>query len=178
MNDAGASARVLSRLSAWLPGRVFVMTNEGYIGLAPCGTQTDDVVSVLLGCPLPMVLRSRSVEKCQVVGSGYFHGLMHGEGVLGTLPGGWTCESALTESSFFTESFHHRQTGATTSNDPHLGQLPLEWGVETESTFSLSTIAEPKFVNRVTGEVRDTDPRLTPEAIRQRGVNIQAITLI
>lgn len=83
MNDAGASARVLSRLSAWLLGRVFVMTKGGYIGLAPCGTQIGDVVSVLLGCPLPLVLRSRSVERYQVVGSGYFHGLMYGEGIWG-----------------------------------------------------------------------------------------------
>lgn len=56
----------------------FIMTENGYMGLAPVGTQVGDEVVVLLGCPVPLVLR-RQNEKFQVIGDTYVYGLMEGQ---------------------------------------------------------------------------------------------------
>jgi hypothetical protein len=66
-NGAGIFDRVLSRLSQWLPGRVFVMSQEGDIGLAPWVTQVGDLVGVAVECPMPTDLRPLSKEGLQVV---------------------------------------------------------------------------------------------------------------
>lgn len=58
--------------------RSFVMTDNGYMGLAPVGAQVGDEVAVLLGCPVPLVLRRRE-DKFQVVGDTYIYGLMEGQ---------------------------------------------------------------------------------------------------
>lgn len=84
-------------------GRSFITTEEGYIGLAPQDTQPGDVVSVILGCRMPMLLRpvvdaaaaslpqsqgteQESPTRWQVVGACYVLGLMNGEAIYGKLP--------------------------------------------------------------------------------------------
>jgi hypothetical protein len=89
---------------------------------------------------------------------------MHGESILGPLPKSWAVKLAHTESDLYTESSCNYGTGVITFDDPPLECLPSEWSIETESTVSLIRVAEPRLVNQVTGEVRETDPRLTPEA--------------
>lgn len=124
-----------------------------------------------------MALRPSSEGKYEVVGSGYFHGLMHGEGILGALPAGWTCKAAMTDANLATDSFYNLATGAVTFDDLRLEPLSSEWRMETESEFSLCEIGEPRFVNKITGEVRKTGPRLTTYAIKQCGIGLQAINL-
>jgi hypothetical protein len=66
-----------------LIGRCFFTATGDYIGLAPTGTQPGDVVSILLGCRHPVVLRPlvapKSEQAWQVVGVCQVPGLMHGE---------------------------------------------------------------------------------------------------
>lgn len=125
-----------------------------------------------------MVLRPTPGHKYQVVGSGYVHGLMDGEGILGPLPTGWTKKPIRTEGNFDVGGFQNREMSDVTFEDPRLEPLSTEWDVDAESLISLRRIAEPKFVNQVTGIVRDTDPRLTPKALRHRGIKLKSITLI
>lgn len=57
-----------------MPSQYLITTRgEKHIGLAACGTKVDDIVVVVLGCPLPMVLRLNPTERYQVVGSAYIH---------------------------------------------------------------------------------------------------------
>jgi hypothetical protein len=58
--------------------RSFMMVDNGYMGLAPVGTEVGDEVILLLGCPVPLVLR-RQVDKFQVIGDAYIYGLMEGQ---------------------------------------------------------------------------------------------------
>ncbi|KAF2995701.1 hypothetical protein E8E13_003798 [Curvularia kusanoi] len=66
-------------------GRCFFQASSGYFGLAPTGTQTDDVVSVILGCKHPLILRRATVpgpeteEAWFVVGVCLAEGLQYGE---------------------------------------------------------------------------------------------------
>ena len=65
-----------------LSRRLFT-TARGYVGIAPEGVETSNVVAVLQGCSMPMVLRR--VEGVfydvvwQVIGECYVHGIMNGE---------------------------------------------------------------------------------------------------
>lgn len=74
-------------------GRCFFTTEDGYIGLAPLETQAGDIVSVILGCHLPIVLRKDPASSAdsdetrwKVVGACYANGLMSGEAIYGSLP--------------------------------------------------------------------------------------------
>lgn len=74
-------------------GRCFFTTEDGYIGLAPSETQAGDIISVILGCQFPIVLRKDPASSAnpdetrwKVVGVCYANGLMSGEAIYGSLP--------------------------------------------------------------------------------------------
>jgi hypothetical protein len=51
---------------------------KGYLGLAPPGTQKDDIICVLLGCDMPLVIRKIG-RLWSLVGCCYCYGIMNGE---------------------------------------------------------------------------------------------------
>lgn len=60
--------------------RRLIVTTEGLIGMAPCGTVKGDVLSVLLGCSVPVVLRKlEGTDAFEFIGECYVHGYMNGE---------------------------------------------------------------------------------------------------
>ena len=59
-------------------GRLFFVTEKGYLGLAPKGTETGDMVGVLRGGDVPVVVKEEEGEFV-LVGKGYVHGVMRGE---------------------------------------------------------------------------------------------------
>jgi hypothetical protein len=60
--------------------RRFVITERGYLGLAPDQARKGDVVAVLYGGELPMILRPLDqIGEFQLVGESYVHGIMGGE---------------------------------------------------------------------------------------------------
>lgn len=74
-------------------GRCFFTTEDGYIGLAPLETQAGDIISVILGCQFPIILRKDPASsensdetRWKVVGACYANGLMSGEAIYGSLP--------------------------------------------------------------------------------------------
>jgi hypothetical protein len=74
-------------------GRCFLTTKQGYVGLAPLGSQPGDIISVILGCDFPVILRQElssgtkpSETRWKVVGVCYVNGLMSGEAIYGSLP--------------------------------------------------------------------------------------------
>jgi hypothetical protein len=58
--------------------RVFCMTEDGYMGLAPNGGRLGDRIGIILGCDVPFILRQVGNE-WKLVGECYIHGLMDGE---------------------------------------------------------------------------------------------------
>ena len=74
--------------------RSFIVTESGYIGLAPVGTQIGDQVALIPGCPVPLVLR-REDSRFQVLGDSYIYGLMEGQAFESTNTGFTNLEDLL-----------------------------------------------------------------------------------
>lgn len=62
-------------------GRRFIITEKGYMGLAPPECQAGDDLVVLFGGDVPFVLRRRTgnVEEFELVGEAHVQGIMDGE---------------------------------------------------------------------------------------------------
>lgn len=58
--------------------RRFLVSDAGYIGLAPQNAEEADLVCVLLGGRTPFVLRPRE-DLYELIGPCYVHGIMDGE---------------------------------------------------------------------------------------------------
>lgn len=74
-------------------GRCFFRSTKGYVGLAPLGSQPGDIISVILGCDFPVILREEPASsdgpdeaRWKVMGVCYANGLMSGEAIYETLP--------------------------------------------------------------------------------------------
>ncbi|KAI0103035.1 HET-domain-containing protein [Nemania sp. FL0031] len=159
---------------------LFTMAN-GYVGLCSGRLHPGDEAFIILGCATPMILKPTPSGEYRVVGDCYIHGAMHGEAVLGPVPYPWKVELRIgDETRHWTPSFRNAETGMGTEDDPRLAstQMPAEW----EPIEFEWTPADPlncrKFRNRDTGQVINSDPRLFPEALLERGVALRTITLI
>ena len=69
----------LASVESSLQFRTLFVTQTGYIGLGPLTMQPGDLVCVLLGCSIPMVIRSEAPNRHVLVGECYIHGVMDGE---------------------------------------------------------------------------------------------------
>lgn len=133
-------------------GRALVLTQEGYIGLAPVATQPGqalsseipahtirpvptvandfvpgDIISIFLGCDPPMVLRPEPEGRFQLVGSSFVYGLNDATALLGPIPKPWKVQLFRYRKSMFREvySFFNPDTGEVTAEDPRLRGDPV-----------------------------------------------------
>jgi hypothetical protein len=53
-------------------------TKSGFIGLAPPEAKPGDIVAILVGAPVPLILRKRG-DQYILIGECYVHGVMGGE---------------------------------------------------------------------------------------------------
>jgi hypothetical protein len=86
--DLGAVWESFGRQLVWIrdvcKGRAFYLTENGICGLAPLLANQGDIVTVLLGCQSPIVLRPTIDGRYKVVGEAYCDGFMDAEALLGT----------------------------------------------------------------------------------------------
>ena len=82
----GTSIReFLYRVQEVIWNRMLIKSQHGNLGLAPAETQVGDLICVLLGCSVPIILRSlhqrpgKQKAPYVVIGECYVHGLMDGE---------------------------------------------------------------------------------------------------
>ncbi len=160
----------LNRVSAALSGGKFVISHDGYIGLAPRAVEPGDQICIVLGCTMLLILRPDEYGRHSVVGPCYVHGLMDGAALLGPLTRMWKNVVRYdTVVETLREAFHNQETGETQVEDPRKEPLPEGWQIcrhEAESAFKL-------YLNQVTGKRTFWDPRVSPEALRARGVELQ-----
>ncbi|CAO1599668.1 hypothetical protein XANCAGTX0491_003383 [Xanthoria calcicola] len=155
-------------LDMGLRSRKLFTTSDGYMGLAPMAATPGDQVSVLLGCPAPLVLRPTDDDCFKVVGYCYIHGYGDGEAFFGPLPAGW---SRVYGKNCF--CFIERSTGKKQFTDPRLGELPDGWRMTSDDGVQ----QRPWFLDLSTGNLTRVDPRKSAEAIRARGVHLRTILL-
>nr|OQO20961.1 hypothetical protein B0A51_10238 [Rachicladosporium sp. CCFEE 5018] len=156
-------------------------TTRGHLGVTCGQIKSGDALYVILGCPMPVLLRARTSETqgYEFVGACYVDGLMDAEALLGKLSNEWNIE-AYPEGARCVYRFRNVITGWSQVEDPRLPPLEHPW-VELEFDEGY-TSADPfnaaRFRNEETGEEINYDPRLTPDALRDRGVQIERITLV
>ncbi|KAI4170113.1 MAG: hypothetical protein LQ346_008900, partial [Caloplaca aetnensis] len=150
-----------------LKERSLIVTTDGRLGLAPEATQPGDKICVLLGCESPLLLRPDRSGNHVVVGECYIDGMMSGEALLGELPRNWTLAwKYFPKVQGHVEIFLDGTTGQTALQDPRLGPLPAGWGLDSHMNMD----AYNWYYNERTGEDTEFDPRLEPDALRERGV--------
>ena len=155
-------------------GRRLFTTEEGYVGLASEAAKPQDQVCILLGCETPMFLRSTENGQYQVVGEGYVQGVMDAEALLGPYPEYWRKAWDRDDHGDGIQMYRDTHTRETTKHDPRLGPIPDEWQTlshDKEKYFNL-------WLNVETEERTYRDPRMRPEALRKRGVNLRTFDLV
>jgi hypothetical protein len=167
-----------SYAKSFCQARTFFTTPDGRFGIAPMSAQCGDIVTVLLGCNTPMILRPMTDRSSYtVVGEGYLSGMMCSEALLGLLSESYEQVGILDDKeSRLWWVLIDRLTGRIFVEDPRLGDLPAGWERkqhENERFYSW-------FVNKKSGEelTRGFDPRMTSEALKQTGVVLQDFVLI
>ncbi|MCJ1431518.1 hypothetical protein MMC27_000871 [Xylographa pallens] len=122
--------------------RSFIITENGYIGLAPVTTRPGDHVCVLLGCNSPLVIRPAGTDSTQfqVVGETYLDSAMTGEAFLGLLPDEYKNLQKLdTERGHHRQAFFDKRTSESQWEDPRWSRV---LGEDFEQRLELESMTE------------------------------------
>ena len=175
LDDSQGGPSYLARVGAVIGGRSFFTTDDGYIGLAPTAIKPGDHVCVILGCQSPFVLRPCGDGSHKVVGECYIDGFMESAACLGPLPSNWQLVLRYFEEySNYSYAFLNHHTGECQIEDPRLEPLPAGWYIsdhEEEDAWNI-------YANDETVERTKSDPRMTPEALTARGVEMREFRLV
>lgn len=165
-----------------LAGKKLFKTPEGLIGIAYGDIQPEDRVVVLLGCYFPVIIRRVSARHYRIVSRCYVHGIMNGEVLLGPIPNPWTVQYVFKELEnhrILKVRYFNAATDSVSYEDPRLGEMPEDWVRDLTQRDDMRHPYEvPFYKNKVTGECINSDPRLLPAALRERGVQLQDFPLV
>ncbi|KAH7419577.1 heterokaryon incompatibility protein-domain-containing protein [Cadophora sp. MPI-SDFR-AT-0126] len=186
-SDGSDRELVMAELRSMLRGRAFFNTDGGHIGMCPDSAQCGDILVTLLGCSVPLILRPRPdcLHEFHVVGECHVPGIMNAEAFLGQLPLGWTKRKIRRHNGVF---ILYEQGNIKTQKDPRINALPSGWRIMFGTQeHPLEVEPEPEdenqltrkwFQNVQTGDRTYFNPALTPERLRERGVDIRDFKLV
>jgi hypothetical protein len=143
-----------------------------------------DIICVIPGCNSPVVLHPLNDGNFRLVGESFVYGLNDGQTLLGPLQYPWRVQILDHPDQDFRieHRYYNKETRKTTISDPRLEDHP-EWeriplGELGRTLTGDDPIILEFFKNKITGEIMDSDPRLLPEALQARGVELQWFTII
>ena len=111
-----------------------------------------------------------------VIGKGFLPGLVDSEALLGPLRRPWTHQRRMVD-GYPRPRYYNTENHTQQINDPRLGPLCNDW-TETERERTPDDPFHCKhFMNSVTGEVINSDPRLSPDLLQDQGVDIEWVRL-
>lgn len=113
-----------------------------------------------------------------VVGHSLVHGLTDAVPILGPLPSGWEVILLPDETGKLVQHYKSGKGGSYTDEDPRLGRIPPNWERVAKHRNPDDPEIFDRFRNMDTGELINSDPRLFPDALRARGVNLESFRLI
>lgn len=120
-----------------------------------------------------MVIRPGGSNRYEVVGPCFVHGLMLGEALKPPLEPPWKDALPVTK-GWALPYFVNTETGEVLKSDVRLGSLPPGW----EEVTSLDPFLPPfVFENKVDGCISINDPRMSADAIQQRGIVLETLEL-
>jgi hypothetical protein len=167
--------RIIDLMRHFCPGRCLFVCADGRVGMGPRGIQSGDLVVVLIGCPAPIVLRPTVNNRYKVIGEAFFRGVMDGEALFGPFPGSF--QPVLRYSEELKSNYMvyiERESGMIQAEDPRLGELPPDWVLRNHEEDKIWSW----FENEAEEEGTGTDPRLTIETIKERGILLQDFELV
>lgn len=155
----------LSKIRFHSRNRSLIYCEDGYIGLSPRYTLPGDVVCVIFGCAYPLILRLAKGCQFQLVGACYIHGFMHNEVFLGPLASNFQAVYIYEPSSCGDcPGYRNLETGDISEEDPRLTP-------EEHKAWRTLGFARDIFLSA-------SDPTLTPESFKKRGIKPQIFELI
>ncbi|OAA55793.1 Heterokaryon incompatibility [Niveomyces insectorum RCEF 264] len=159
---------------------VFFSTDKGHLGAtAAVEIRQGDKLFAVLGSLGMIILRPTPDGTYKVVGASYVHGFADAEALLGPLATPWRVECAYNAGGQWSPSFVNDATGQTTDIDPRFGPLPPDWECLAEVPRAADDPpVNARFRNKDTGMLANADPRLQPEVLEARGVDLQEIKLV
>jgi hypothetical protein len=171
-----------ANLTEQQPGRFFV-TDQGQLGCGPPTVAPGDKVFVLAGYDKPVLLRPTYFTVPSTcyhhMGPLYVHGLMEGQGLLGSIPSPWRYTIDVHDDQRRQAvSFLNCETNGISLHDPRLDMLPQEWDEVEEEDDARLVFHTQHYKNKITGEIINSDPRMLPEALEARGVYLETIALV
>lgn len=125
-----------------------------------------------------MVLRQTSSGSFQVVGEAYVHGLSDAVGLIGPLPEDWTVFIRGDSLGRPTQWYRNLRNGQETLDDPRLWSLSPNWERVAYERLPDDPAIFERFRNLKTGELVNSDPRLSPTALLARGIKLQSFSLV
>lgn len=151
-------------------------TMEGLIGLGPKSMVPGDKVCVVLGCDAPLILRPTTEDEWMIVGDCYVHGIMDGSALLSSCPSDFRLiERMNPQTGFYCMAFRNIRTGHIQIEDPRIIKpLPAGWEVLKHRDEQY----EQLYVNKDQNRCTVNDPRLSPDALRARGVKLRTFKLV
>jgi len=106
------------------------------------------------------------------------YGLHDGIRLLGPLPRPWRVRGGPTKTDRPTFRFFNAETDESTTEDPRLGPLAACWKRIERDLRGDDPIHCDFFRNTQTGEIINYDPRLEPEMLESRGVELTTFSLV
>ena len=151
-------------------------TTEGHLGLGPRLAAQGDKVCVVLGCDSPLLLRLVSDDQWSIVGGCYVHDVAGDSALLSSLPDDFQLiERVNSRTGGQSMAFRNMQTNEIQIQDPRITEpLPAGWEVVKHVDESYYQLFRNKEQNLYTWH----DPRLTPDALRARGVKLKTFNLV
>lgn len=135
-----------------------------------------DIVCILIGFNWPIILRPQADSTYQVVSTAYIPRLCDCNGLLGSLEAHWRITSSPDESGGAIPLFYNTENEETFFEHPHLGSLPDGWVYCEE--YKGSGTHNAVFIHEESGMKTWKDPRLSPEALKARGVPVKTLRII
>lgn len=138
---------------------------------------------MVLGSFCPLVFRPLPDGRFQLVGTSFVYGLHDAIPLLGPLPPGWRVvlnPNNLNHERYICHFVNER--GDVQAEDPRLEPHP-DWArVELKDLGRDLNGDDPEFCSffrhNITGELIDYDPRMSPEALKARGVQLTNFALV
>ncbi|KAF2966662.1 hypothetical protein GQX73_g6923 [Xylaria multiplex] len=160
-------------------GMRLMTCGNGFIGLCPTETKPDDLICVFLGYESAVVLRKQNDGNYKFVGPCYLHGASDGNTLLGPLPTPWRVQRFPNSNGHYLVCrFYNPDTGVLCDEDPRLEPLGEDWErLELRDWTADDPEIFQEFRHKPTGKIIKSDPRLSPEALRKRGVALETFSL-
>lgn len=126
-----------------------------------------------------MLLRpiDESNKTFHLVGICFVPGLMDGESLLGPLPDNWKLQMIFKNGSYV-PTYINTSTVNIQSQDPRLQPLGPNWVEITRERTQDDPYFFQWFQNEQSSQIMNSDPRLLPDALKERGILLEHFKLV